>query len=132
MRVVIDTNLFIAGFFNRHSFSYEIIKLAKAGKIDIVWTDPILKEIKFIAKNVKADKFLLALSDIFQEKNKVRKYKRLNIIKDDPADNKFLEAAVYGRADLIISSDKHLLKLKKFKDILIVSPKQAKKIIFSS
>ncbi len=132
MRVVIDTNLFIAGFFNRNSFSYEIIRLAKIGKIDIVWTDPILKEIKFIASNVKANKFLSELADIFKAENKVKVYRKLNIIKDDPADNKFLEAAVYGRADLIISSDKHLLRLKKFKNILIVPPKEARRIILSN
>lgn len=52
----------------------------------------------------------------------VKPTKRINEIKDDPSDNKFLEAAIAGNADYIVSGDKHVLKLKKFKDILIVTP----------
>lgn len=47
---------------------------------------------------------------------------RFSEIKDDPEDNKFLDAAVAGKADYIISGDKHLLNLRKFKGIRIVSP----------
>jgi len=50
---------------------------------------------------------------------------RLNIIKDDPDDNKFLEAGISGNADLIISQDKHLLKLKEYQKIKIISPEEA-------
>jgi len=34
-----------------------------------------------------------------------------------------LECAVYGDANLIVSGDKHLLKLKSYKNIPIVRPK---------
>ena len=50
---------------------------------------------------------------------------RLNIIKDDPDDNKFLEAGISGNADLIISQDKNLLKLKEYQKIKIISPEEA-------
>lgn len=40
----------------------------------------------------------------------------------DPRDDKFLEAAVNGRADTIISGDKDLLSLHPFGEIAIVSP----------
>ena len=50
---------------------------------------------------------------------------RLNIIKDDPDDYKFLEAGISGNADLIISQDKHLLKLKEYQKIKIISPEEA-------
>jgi putative PIN family toxin of toxin-antitoxin system len=35
----------------------------------------------------------------------------------DPKDNMFLEAAVEGRADSIVSGDKHLLRMKRFRGI---------------
>jgi len=50
---------------------------------------------------------------------------KLNVIKEDPDDNKFLEAGISGNADLIISQDKHLLKLKEYQGIKIVSPEEA-------
>jgi putative PIN family toxin of toxin-antitoxin system len=40
----------------------------------------------------------------------------------DPTDDKFLELAVSGRADMIVSGDNDLLVLNPFRDIPIVSP----------
>ncbi len=47
----------------------------------------------------------------------------VNIVKDDVSDNKFVEAAVIGKADYIITQDNHLLKIKEFKGIKILTPK---------
>lgn len=44
------------------------------------------------------------------------------VVEADPSDNKFLEAAVTGRADYIVSGDKHLLDLKEFQGIAILTP----------
>ena len=40
----------------------------------------------------------------------------------DPKDDKFLEAAVNGRADVLVSGDKDLLDLSPFRGIPIVTP----------
>jgi predicted nucleic acid-binding protein len=45
-----------------------------------------------------------------------------DVIKDDPSDNKYLECAAEGKADYIISGDKHLADLKFFRGIKIVDP----------
>ena len=47
---------------------------------------------------------------------------RINIVKDDPKDNIFIETAVAGNVDYIISQDNHLLKLKEFRGIKIITP----------
>ena len=46
----------------------------------------------------------------------------LDVIQEDPADNKILACAVESEADFIISGDHHLLELKKYQGILIVNP----------
>jgi len=46
----------------------------------------------------------------------------LQVIKADPDDDKFLECAVEGGADLIVSGDRHLTRLKSFRGIGIVWP----------
>ncbi len=46
----------------------------------------------------------------------------LNVVKDDPDDNKFLECAVALDSKVIISGDKHLKKIKKYINIDIMSP----------
>lgn len=47
---------------------------------------------------------------------------RLHVITADPTDNRFLECAVAGHADAVISGDRHLLRLKQFRGIPIVPP----------
>ena len=49
---------------------------------------------------------------------------RLDIVKDDADDNKILECAKSGKVDFIVSNDNHLLKLKKFDKIPILTPKE--------
>ena len=45
---------------------------------------------------------------------------RLNVIEADPTDNKFLECALEGRANFVVSGDHHLLDLGDYQGIEIV------------
>ena len=48
---------------------------------------------------------------------------KINVIEEDPPDNKFLQCAVEAKADYLISGDnKHLLPLKNFQGIKIITP----------
>jgi predicted nucleic acid-binding protein len=48
---------------------------------------------------------------------------------DDPDDNVILDAAYSGKADYIVTGDKHLLALKEFKNTQIVTVKQMLNIL---
>lgn len=48
---------------------------------------------------------------------------RVNAVAEDPDDNKYIEAAVEGLAQFIVSDDRHLLSLKSYQDIRIVTPR---------
>ena len=50
--------------------------------------------------------------------------KKIEIVKDDPDDNKFIETALEGKAEYIVTQDKHLLKIKEFKGIKIITPEE--------
>ncbi len=50
--------------------------------------------------------------------------RRFKIVEEDPDDDIVLSTAYFGRARYIISGDKHLLKLKEFRGIEIVTAKQ--------
>jgi putative PIN family toxin of toxin-antitoxin system len=54
----------------------------------------------------------------------VKPKRRLRVVRQDPADNKFLECAVAGKANVIISGDKDLLSLGRYRKIRIQSPAQ--------
>jgi putative PIN family toxin of toxin-antitoxin system len=49
---------------------------------------------------------------------------KIDIIKDDLSDNIFLECAIDGNANFIVSGDKHLLLLKEYQGIIILSPSE--------
>ncbi len=46
----------------------------------------------------------------------------LDVIADDPADNKFLEAAVAGDCDFVVCDDPHLMRLGEYRGIQILTP----------
>jgi putative PIN family toxin of toxin-antitoxin system len=48
----------------------------------------------------------------------------LDVVTDDPDDNRVLECAVAGRADYIVSGDRHLLKLKEHAGIPILTARE--------
>ncbi len=46
----------------------------------------------------------------------------LDVVKEDPPDNRILECAIEGRANLIVSGDPDLQRLKVYQGIAIVRP----------
>ena len=63
----------------------------------------------------------MLLAKIRDHSNWIKPQKTFTVIKEDPEDDKFLECAVAGKADFIVSGDKHLLKLKEFHGIKIIT-----------
>ncbi len=49
---------------------------------------------------------------------------KLHVVIDDPTDDKFIECAKEGNADYIVSNDQHLLKIKEFEGIKIITPEE--------
>ncbi len=106
----------------------ECLDLSMEGIIINFITKPIIEELiavmdypKFKFEEKEKEQFLevlLANSVLVEPKENI------NIIKQDLDDNKFLECAVEAHADYIISGDRHLVKLQRFRGIDIVSPRE--------
>lgn len=54
---------------------------------------------------------------------------KINLVKDDPDDNKIIEAAIESNADYVVTNDKHLLKIGQYQKIKIVTPAEFLKTI---
>ena len=128
-RVVIDTNVFISAILIKFGNPRKIFEKLLNGEFILIESEELLAELRdvlirpkfnFITADEKEHfiKNLLSLCKIIEPKQK------LDIIKNDPDDNVVLETAVQGNADYIISGDEHLLILKEFKGIKIISPKE--------
>jgi putative PIN family toxin of toxin-antitoxin system len=131
MKVVIDTNVLISGIFWKGQPN-KVLSQWKQGKITPVVSADMISEFTRVMNDFKIQ---LPQSMIRQWTNlilrnsiMVEPKEKISVVKDDPDDNMFIEAAVAGDAEYIISQDKHLLKLKSCKGIKIVKPEEFNKL----
>lgn len=125
-KIVIDTNVFISAVLFRGPTS-RLVSLWQKGSISVLMSSEILKE---YARALAYSKFKLTKTEIkgIVEQEllpyvyPVKVKYSLHLISEDPSDNKFLELAEAGKADYILSGDKHLLDLKNFHGIKIITP----------
>lgn len=120
--VVIDTNLIIAGRWKRNSSSNRIIDKVIKGDIDAVYTTETKNENLYIIEKVKAPRdYIDRILKFYRVSRKVNPERRINAC-PDKSDNRFLEAAVAGKADYIVTSDSDLLDMKEFEGVRILKP----------
>jgi len=137
MKITADTNVLISATF-WHGPSDRIISKAEAKEIRLVLSEQIIKEYaevldyEEIQNKIKNKNLVMkhTLSKIISISNIIGTKTKLNVIKDDPDDNKILECAIDGNVDFIVSNDRHLLKLKEYGNIPILTPDEfAKKYL---
>lgn len=127
LKVVIDTNIFVSSFFG--GVPREIIDYWKSGKITLCLSQEITEEYLEVLNRLglKNKNEIRNLTKLFAEGyNSIFTVKtpNLKIVEDDPDDNKFLECAVALESTIIISGDKHLKEIKKYINIVIMSPRE--------
>jgi len=125
MRVVLDTNIFVSGIHWKGD-SEKVLGAWFDNKFDLISSEEIIQELVETLSNFKKtmsrDDMLHWVSILIGKGLLVKPEISLRVVKDDPDDDKFLEVALEGDADYIVSQDKHLLKLKEFRGIKIVKP----------
>ena len=128
MRVVLDTNVFISSFLGTGT-PRKIIDFWKEGKITICLSKEIVDEYVEVLERLRlsgekeVEEFLQLFARNFHSLF-TAKTPNLEIVKNDPDDNKFFECAVALKAQFIISGDKAVLKIENYMGIKILSPKQ--------
>ena len=122
VRIVLDTNLLVAGRWRPGSSSNHILDLCIAGELEAVYTAKIKDENLFILNKVRPPKeYLDNVLDFYRNSLKVSPKRRITAC-PDKSDNMFLEAAVEGGAGYVVTNDHHLLDLKDFEGIKILRP----------
>jgi uncharacterized protein len=119
MRVVIDTNALVAARFSPEGAASRLLDDCIEGRVEAVVSDEIERENRAILQKVRPSReFWDRLERFYSAAVRVTGGPRLDVV-EDPADNKYLECAVAGGADCIISSDRHLLVHDGFRGIRI-------------
>jgi putative PIN family toxin of toxin-antitoxin system len=113
-----------------HGAPARVIDLWEQGVIDLLISKAILAEYERVLRYPQVRRYhQLDDEQIRRIYERFRKFGRLTtpersleVVKDDPTDNMFLECAVAGAADVIVSGDKHLRALGEYEGIPILSP----------
>jgi len=124
-RVVIDTNLIIAGRWKKRSASNKIIDLCIEQKLLAVYSGRTKNENIFILEKVRppAD-YLHKIIKFYSRAVYVPKPETKIDICSDKSDNLYFEAALAGGARYIISNDHHLLEHDGYMGIKVMQPRK--------
>jgi len=127
MKIILDTNVFISGLF----FSgppYQILKAWHAGQLKLILSEDIFEEYERVGK-IFSEQFpaidLQPILKLVRSKSLIYTVKSLPVsVSEDPDDDKFLACALSSKCKIIVSGDKHLLKLNGFHEITIIKPRE--------
>ena len=127
MRSVIDTGVLVSALIRRQGTTGEVLRLLRDGQFTAVYSTDILVEIiDVLGRPALRAKYHIEPDDIRVVINVIRLRGDLVIPTRkvtacrDPKDDKFLEAALAGKADAIVSGDADLLVLNPFEEIPIL------------
>jgi uncharacterized protein len=124
--VVLDTNIYISATF-WEGIPYRIVQRAIRQGIRAFISQDILDEIgKVLGRDFgySEKEVEQAISSFVLFTHRVEPKERISVIDEDPDDDRIVECALCAGASYIVNQDNHLLKLKEYRGVKILSPKQ--------
>ena|SRR5215211_561700 len=127
LKVVMDTNVFISGVF----FSgppYRILSVWQSGEFELAVSQEILAEYQRVGEILAEEYPRIDLKPILKfVVEHARMYKPAKLkepVCEDPDDDKFIACALSSECGVIISGDKHLLKVSGYREIEVLKPRE--------
>lgn len=124
-KAVLDTNVLVSALIWDKGKPNRLLHKCLRGEITLIVSQETLKELetillrerKFDQTREDIDEYLALLSN---HSTHVTPKTNISAVEADPSDNKFIECALEGKADYIVSGDKHLLNIKEYKGVKIL------------
>ena len=129
LRAVVDTNIFVSGIINPAGPPGQIIKALRNSAFTLVSSSDINEEILEVLSRPRLQKYHLqdALFDIgviLYTQAELTRAKTKVKASPDPDDDKFLTAAIGGKAQYVVTGDKTgLLQLEEYQGVRIITAK---------
>jgi uncharacterized protein len=126
MRIVADTNVIVSALVFG-GLPRRVFEMVEAGACEFYYSSEIQDETlrvlgqKFGWDELRLDTYLPRLWSLGSS---VVPHHQINAITEDPADNRILECAIAAGAQVIVTGDAHLLKLREYEGIAILTPRQ--------
>ena len=136
MRVVIDTNVFVSALISRRpgreSASHLVYQALLQHRLTLVSSVETLEELEEVLNReaiarlhqLTAEQVGEIVDNLATSSDLVAGDVSVLAVVADPKDDKFIAAAIEGRADYIVSGDNHLLNLKQYHAIPILTPRE--------
>jgi len=124
VRVVFDTNVYISAFTYPKGVPFRIWQQAVEGRFALLVSPAIMREMAKVLRRFEwqEPEILRNLKLVAKVAQIFAPTMTLAAVSDDEMDNRILECALAGKADLVVSGDRHLLRLKSYEGIGIVRP----------
>lgn len=123
MRVVFDSNVLVSALTLPGGSADQAVEFVLEGRVTLLLSRPIIGETlgvlgrKFARDTEELSRLAVFLADLSEL---VAPTRPLRVLADDP-DNRILECAVAGGAELIVTGDRAMLHLKEFEGVEIIS-----------
>jgi putative PIN family toxin of toxin-antitoxin system len=128
IRVVLDTNVLVSALLFAGPIGRLVSLWRERRIVSLLSKDVFIEYLRVLAypkfklsgEEVKAlvEEYVLPFAEM------VTVAEAPEVIREDPADDKFLALATAGRARYIVSGDKHLLALREYRRVKIVTPRE--------
>jgi uncharacterized protein len=126
LRAVLDTNVYISAFQYPNGRNAVLWRAARDRRYSLLVSPAIIRETARVLRDDFSwqeegiETLVRRVADVARA-GVIATHTRLDVVTADPDDNRILECAVDGKADLIVSNDHHLLDLKAYRGIPIIA-----------
>ena len=132
MRVVLDANVLISAIFSAKGSPAAILSYWQEGRLAIVVSETTLQELDRVLHYPRIQKRYHLSDKLVRRFLKllrrgavvVEPEEEIDAVERDPSDNRYLECALAGNAAYIVSGDDHLLDLREYRGIQILTPRE--------
>lgn len=130
MRVVLDANIYVSTLITDKGNPAAMINYCLSGDFDILISQPIIDELLRVTsyeriqdKYRKVKERRLEFAELIAKQGVwIEPVNTLLVVIQDKSDNIYVECAVEGDAQYIVSGDDHLLDLGEYHGIIVLSP----------
>jgi putative PIN family toxin of toxin-antitoxin system len=131
-RTVLDANQFVSAILSPEGPPAEVLNMWRDGVFELVVSPPIIEEIRRVLNYPRLSKLHKKSSkeiDQFLEELELLSILApgklfLSVVKNDPSDDKYIAAALEGEAQFIVTGDNHLLKIREYHGVFIVTARE--------
>jgi len=126
LKIVADTNVLVSSLIRRGK-PHELILRIDGVKVGLISSNILMDELTSVLTEERIARYVSSrdidrfLRYIGRRTTLVKVRSKFKVLKEDLRDNVVLNTAYSGKADYIVSGDKHLMPLREFKGIRIVT-----------